>query len=145
MITFSIDGKSLDPRNLKDAVMASVLEGVREQIRAKVGNIRDPNTGEFPTIVIRGKSLDNLQVHVEGSPELIALVNKRLGGGEDVEEASPAAATHPRVFLSYTSDDIEIAGRLAKALEGAGIAVWWDKWCISASDSLRQRIDEGIG
>lgn len=125
--------------------MASVLESVREQIRAKIGNIRDPNTGEFPTIVIRGKNLDNLQVHVEGSPELIALVNKRLGGGEDVEQASLTPETHPRVFLSYTSDDIAIAGRLAKALEGAGIEVWWDQWCISAGDSLRQKIDEGIG
>lgn len=143
MITFSIDGKSFDPRNLKDAVMASVLENVREQIRTRVGNIRDPQTGEFPTIVIRGMSLDNLQVHVEGSPEVIALVNKRLGG--EVEQTSPTAETHPRVFLSYTSDDVEIAHRLAEALERAGIEVWWDKWCISAGDALRQKIDEGIG
>src|SRR5437879_5242045 len=112
MIRFSIDGKPLDPRNLKDAVMAAALEGVREQIQKKVGNIRDPNTGEFPTIVIRGRNLDNLQIHVEGSPELIALVNARLGG-EEVDQAGPTATTQPRVFLSYTSDDVEAARRLA--------------------------------
>lgn len=61
MIKFSMGGKALDPRNLKDAVMASVLEGVRNQIREKVGNIRDPDTGEFPTIVVRGDSLDDLK------------------------------------------------------------------------------------
>lgn len=144
MIRFSMGGKTLDPSNLKDAVMASVLESVREQIREKVGNIRDPDTGEFPTIVIRGNSLEDLKIHVEGSPALVALVNERLGLAS-VAEPSAAPESHPRVFISYTSDDIDIARRVAEALEGAGIEVWWDKWCISTGDSLRQKIDEGIG
>lgn len=144
MIKFSMGGKALDPSDLKDAVMASMLEGVREQIRQQVGNIRDPDTGEFPTIVIRGDSLDDLKIQVEGSPAVIALVNQRLGG-EEVPESAEAPEGHPCVFLSYTSDDIEIARPVAEALQGAGIEVWWDKWCISAGDSLRRKIDEGIG
>ncbi|WP_157681661.1 hypothetical protein [Bradyrhizobium sp. ORS 285] len=43
MIKFSMDGKALDPRNLKDAVMASALESVGKQIREKLGNVRDPD------------------------------------------------------------------------------------------------------
>ncbi|QWG18797.1 toll/interleukin-1 receptor domain-containing protein [Bradyrhizobium sediminis] len=144
MIRFSMGGKNLDPRNLKDAVMASVLEGVRNQIREKVGNIRDPDTGEFPTIVIRGNSLDDLKIQVEGSPALVALVNERLGL-EAAGEPSAAPESQPHVFISYTSEDIDIARRVAEALRGAGIEVWWDKWCISSGDSLRQKIDEGIG
>lgn len=144
MIKFSMGGKALDPRDLKDAVMASVLEGVREQIRDKLGNIRDPDTGEFPTIVIRGDSFDDLKIQVEGSPALVALVNERLGG-ETMGEPEGATNPNPRVFLSYTSDDEEIARRVAEALERAGIEVWWDKWCIAAGDSLRRKIDEGIG
>jgi TIR domain len=144
MIKFSINGGALDPRNLKDAVMASVLESIREQIRQNVGHIRDPDTGEFPTIIIRGDSLENLKIQVEGSPAVIALVNERLGL-ESMPETTATSEGHPSVFISYTSEDIEIARRVAEALEGAGIEVWWDKWCISAGDSLRRKIDEGIG
>ena len=50
----------------------------------------------------------------------------------------------PRVFLSYTSDDIELARRIAESLHGNGIDTWWDKWRISTGDSLRQKIDEGL-
>jgi len=144
VIKFSMGGKALDPRDFKDALMASVLEGVREELRGKLGNIRDPDTGEFPTIVIRGDSLDDLKIQVEGSPALVALVNERLGG-ETMGEPEGATNPNPRVFLSYTSDDVEIARRVAEALEAAGIEVWWDKWCIAAGDSLRRKIDEGIG
>ncbi|MBA7469767.1 hypothetical protein ES707_05041 [subsurface metagenome] len=143
MIKFTIDGKPVDPRNIKDAMMASLLEGLREEISAKVGSIRDPETGEFPTIVIRGDSLDDLKILVEGSPALVALVNERLGG-EMSDLSGEEPATTPRVFLSYTSDDAALAKRMAESLEAAGIEVWWDKWCIAAGDSLRQKIDNGI-
>ncbi|WP_338828336.1 toll/interleukin-1 receptor domain-containing protein [Bradyrhizobium sp. 27S5] len=144
MITFKIDGKSVDPNNLADAMMASILEGLREELTEQIGSIRDPKTGEFPTIVVRGDSLDDLKIHVEGSPELVALVQSRLGG-EMTETASEVTPALPRVFLSYTSDDVAIAKRIAESLEAAGIEVWWDKWCIAAGDSFRQKIDKGIG
>ena len=48
------------------------------------------------------------------------------------------------VFLSYTSDDTELARRIAETLMAAGINTWWDKWCIYSGDSLRQKIDEGL-
>jgi hypothetical protein len=50
MIKFSIGGKPVDPRNLEDAMMAAMLEGIRAQVNEKVGSIRDPGTGEFPAI-----------------------------------------------------------------------------------------------
>jgi len=141
MIKFSIGGRTVDPRNMKDALMAAVLDGIRAQITEKVGAIRDPDTGEFPTIIVRGDDIDNLKLHVEGSPALIAKVKERLGM-EDEDEVAPTAA--PRVFLSYTSDNLDLARRVAEALEANGIATWWDKWCIYPGDSLRQKIDEGI-
>ena len=51
-----------------------------------MGAIRDPDTGEFPTVVVRGRSLDDLKIHVEGSPEVIALVQQRLEIGPENEE-----------------------------------------------------------
>lgn len=122
--------------------MSAVLEGIREQITEKVGSIRDPDTGEFPTIIVRGDDIEDLKLHFEGSPKLIAMVKERLGMEGDEEEEAPTPA--PRVFLSYTVDNLDLARRVAEALEANGIETWWDKWCIYPGDSLRQKIDEGI-
>ena len=145
MIHFEVNGKRVKPGDIGDALMRAAVESIAAQIRDKISTIRDPETGEFPTVVIRGDSLDNLQMHVEGSPELIALVRQRMGQDEelDLEEQTPEGP--PRLFLSYTSDDAELAGRIATALQENGIDTWWDRWCISTGDSLRQKIDEGLG
>ena len=145
MIKFVIGGRAVDPNNIEDALMAAVLESIKAQIHEKVGTIREPDTGEFPTVVVRGDNLDDLKMHVEGSPEIIALVQKRLGiGSEGEAEEQEDTSKMPRVFLSYTSDDIELAKRVAESLQANGIDTWWDKWCISTGDSLRQKIDEGL-
>lgn len=48
------------------------------------------------------------------------------------------------VFLSYTSDDTELARTIAEALTAAGIDTWWSEWSTVAGDSLRQKIDKGL-
>lgn len=49
-----------------------------------------------------------------------------------------------KVFLSYTSDDTELARSIAEALMDAGIDTWWSEWSTVAGDSLRQKIDKGL-
>jgi len=144
MIKFVIGGKSIDARNVKDALMSAVLESLRAQITEKVGSIRDPETGEFPTVVVRGDDIEHLTLSVEGSPALVALIKERLGlmSAENDGTAMPTKPIH--VFLSYTADDTEFAKRIAEALIANGIETWWDKWCIAPGDSLRRKIDEGI-
>lgn len=145
MIRFSIDGRTVEPENLQDALMATVLKGLREKIQQQVGSIRDPDTGEFPTVIVRGNSIDNLTLHVEGSEKLITLVKEKLGSDDTGQGANKREVSEmPKVFLSYTSDDIELARRIAESLTAAGIDTWWDKWCIYPGDSLRQKIDEGL-
>jgi hypothetical protein len=51
---------------------------------------------------------------------------------------------NPKVFLCHSSNDKEIAERLAKDLMENAIDVWYDKWEIKPGDSLRRKIDEGI-
>jgi hypothetical protein len=79
MIQFEIGGKKVRPEKIGDALMQAVMEKLSAQIRERIGSIRDPETGEFPTVVMRGDSLDDLHMHVEGSPELIELVRRRMG------------------------------------------------------------------
>ena len=38
-----------------------------------------------------------------------------------------------------------MAKQLAESLHSKGVDTWWDKWCMSSGDSLRQKVDEGIG
>jgi hypothetical protein len=114
MIKFKIGGRTVDPRNLEDAMMAMMLESVRKQITEKVGGIRDPDTGEFPTIVVHGDSIDKLSCQVEGSPKLVALVKERLppgdlGWGGSHLHAEPGA-WQPRGVFRIGVGDCELIG-----------------------------------
>jgi TIR domain len=55
------------------------------------------------------------------------------------------AATRPIVFLCHASDDDDLACRIAGDLQRAGIDTFFDRWSISTGQSIRQRIDEGLG
>jgi TIR domain len=144
-IYFELNGKRINPRSIGDAIMQAVLQNIEAQIREQVGSVRDPETGEFPSIVVRGDDLDNLNFRVEGSEKLIELVRERLGlESEDEEINKPQHDGPPRAFLSYASDDAELAERIARKLQSSGIDTWWDRWCIRAGESLRQKIDDGL-
>ena len=146
MINFEISGRRVKPENIADTLESSMLKSIAGQIRKKIGSIRDPQTGEFPTGVMRGDSLDNLSMHVEGSPAIIKAVRSRLEDDEIREKQIDAGDTAiPKVFLSYAHENMELARNVAQTLQSKGIDTWWDQWCIKAGDSLRQKIDEGLG
>ena len=146
MISFEIGGRRIKRKNIADALEEAMLEAIAGQIREKIGSIRDPQTGEFPTIVMRGESLGDLSMHVEGSPALVEAIHSRMESDETMgEQFDTGVAVTPKAFLSYTHENIELAREVAKALQSNGIDTWWDHWCIKAGDSLRQKIDEGLG
>lgn len=126
--------------------MKAAMEAAAEQLREKIGSIRHPETGEFPTIVVSGTSLSDMKLRIEGSPDLLALVKQRTGLGAEDEAggASTGNSPTPQVFLSYAWEDKELAEKIANALQANGIDTWWAEWCMSAGDSLRQKIDAGL-
>lgn len=148
MIRLEFNGKPFDPQNFTESLLKAAMESVASEMHDKVSAIRHPVTGEFPTVVVFGTSLDDINMRIEGSPDLLALVNERLGVVTDaVSEGEPELVAHPtpKVFLSYASEDKDTASLIAHRLQANGIDTWWDEWCISAGDSLRQKIDEGLG
>lgn len=147
MIKFEFNGRPFNPKSFKDALMQAAMEAVAKHVEKNIGSIRHPQTGEFPTIVVSAKSLQDISYRVEGTPELLALVQERLSldAEGDQIEIKPSADASPKVFLSYAWEDREIASKIANALQANGIDTWWAEWCISAGDSLRQKIDEGLG
>ena len=50
----------------------------------------------------------------------------------------------PHVFLSYASENKELASQVANTLMKNAIETWWDDWEMRVGDSLRQKIDGGI-
>jgi len=51
----------------------------------------------------------------------------------------------PKVFLSFAFEDHSLASCIARTLQANGVDTWWAEWCIGPGDSIRQRIDEGLG
>jgi hypothetical protein len=48
------------------------------------------------------------------------------------------------VFVSYASDDLEAAGRLAEGLRAAGLEVWFDKDALQMGDDWARSIRRGL-
>lgn len=154
-IDFEINGRLANPQNIADALEAAVLSSIEEQLRSKLDGIRDPDTGEFPVVSVRGRDLENLSIEVSGSPRLIAIVKEKLGGTDDTKEISEdqdmaetdgtTERSAPCAFLCHASEDRELAHRIASDIQGQGIDTFFDKWEIGPGDSLRQKIDAGLG
>lgn len=77
-ISFRIGGRKVRPDQIGNMLERAMLESVRKQLVAKVGSIRDPETGAAPKLRVTGNKLSELKVEVEGSPALIAEVRMRL-------------------------------------------------------------------
>jgi len=48
------------------------------------------------------------------------------------------------IFISYASEDLEAAGRLAEGLRSAGLEVWFDKNALQMADNWARSIRRGI-
>lgn len=146
MIHVEYGGRRLNPSDLADHLEGAALQVVVDSVRAQIEGIRDPTTGEAPTVVIRATSLSDIKIDVEGSEALLEIVRQRFSGELEEDVEVPVDEGRPvKVFLSWASEDRELAGRLANALQAAGVAIWWSEWEIRTGDSIRQRIDEALG
>lgn len=147
MIKITVNGKAVRSDEFADAAMRAVFEDFKRKLTERITTVRHPDTGEFPTVHFAGDSFETMSARVEGSNELLALVRQRLG--QDAEnltfKESTSMCKSPRAFLSYGSPDKQVASLIAHGLQAKGIETWWDQWEIKAGDSLRQKVDAGLG
>jgi TIR domain len=122
-----------------------IVEQIKSQLHEKVSAIVDPKTGERAVLVTSGSTLQELKMRVEGSEELLTLVKERLGDDAEQMQWGGAKPPVPKVFVSYTSKDETLAQLIAERFCANGIDAWWAEWEIRPGQSLRQRIDEGLG
>jgi hypothetical protein len=144
MIEFKVGSKTVDIDGWKAAMEAAALQIIKDQLRERVGAIRNPVTGEFPTVIVDGTTPDSLQIFVEASEATLAIVRQSLSADE-LGQMTLRPRRTPKAFLSYARENRATAQRIAQSLQAKGIDTWWDEWAIPAGESLRQKIDQGLG
>lgn len=146
-MSLTFNGKPYKSGDIEKSLLKQAKEILAREMQQRIGSIRDPDTGEFPVVVVRGNKIDDLRASIEASPQLINLVRERLPleDAAMIEFIEPRTLENPTAFLSYTSEDRALAEIVANALQTAGIETWWDRWEISAGDSIVQKINEGLG
>lgn len=78
-LKFEINGRRVDPRNMKDTLEAAVMDAVSKQIRQKIGSCRCSTHGKAPSVVAKGRDLGTLSFQVNGCcDQLIEDVKHRL-------------------------------------------------------------------
>lgn len=77
-ISFEINGRKVNPNQMSDMFEKAVVQELKEKLTRALRAVRDPKTGQRPRLKVKGRNLDNLSIEVEGSPDVIDAVNKRL-------------------------------------------------------------------
>lgn len=147
-MVMKFNGKPFRPGDLERAINKAAKELVVKHIRDAAGSLRDPDTDQFATVAVDGSDLQSLAISVEGSAQVMERVRDNLGLQPETNvefETGHTDMAEPRVFLSFGWEDHALAERIATQLIDAGIQTWWSDWEIRAGDSLRRKVDAGIG
>lgn len=146
MVKVTFNGRPFRKGDFEKALMDKALAAVKDEMHDRFGSIRHPGTDEFPTVRVLGDALNDMRMHIEGSPELLERIRERLNDEE--RKATTFMPTErigsPKVFLSFSFGDQDLARQIANSLMANGIDTWWAEWEIQAGDSLRQKIDSGL-
>lgn len=151
MIKITHNGRPFDARRFADELRSHAVEmgmqAIEEKARGAAGSIVDPETGKHAVVFVDRLPQNRVGVRTSGSPAFARLLEKRLGVGVgDVTVMGvDKMAAEPRVYLAHASEDKEMVRPLAEYLMEHGIETWFDEWEIEPGDSLRQKMEEGLG
>ena len=70
MIKLEFNGKPFDPRTFEEQILRAAMNQVAEEMHRRVSAVRHPVTGEFPTVVVYGTSLEDMSVNGERNPRI---------------------------------------------------------------------------
>ena len=65
-ISVEINGRKVNPRNMKDAMETMIVSGIVDCVKKSVQGISCPKHGEQPKLKVKGRNFDNLSVEVSG-------------------------------------------------------------------------------
>ena len=77
-VEFKLNGCTVRPDQIANQLEKALFKEVENNIRKKLRNVRDPETGARPTVQVVGQSLKNLSFQVSDVARLIEEVKRRL-------------------------------------------------------------------
>ncbi len=150
-LKFTHNGRETSMENMFEAIRREAIERAmdahEEKVRGVAGSIVDPETGKHAEVFVRRTGDTTMVLKTSGSPAFASELERRLGLREgEVQVDKAGEEKPPLVYLAHGSEDKETIVRpLAHRLMEKGIDVWFDNWEIRAGDSLRQKMEEGLG
>jgi hypothetical protein len=151
MIRFTHNGRPFDASRFAAEIEAKAIalgmQALEEKARGAAASIVDPETGHNADVFVDRLSGNRVAIRTTGSPAFARLLEKRLGVDPGKVQVMNAAdgAPHPKVYLAHASEDKDRVRPIAEYLMANGVDVWFDEWEIEAGDSLRQKMEEGLG
>jgi hypothetical protein len=123
------------------------MAALEEKARGAASSIIDPESGRHAEVFVDRLPENRVALRTTGSPTFARLLEQRLGvGAGEVRVMNVAdGAPHPKVYLAHASEDKPIVRPIAEYLMQHGVEVWFDEWEIEPGDSLRQKMEEGLG
>lgn len=151
MARVTYKGRPFDAKRFGDDLRKAGIElgmkAIEEKARGAAATIVDPETGRHADVFVDRMPGNKVGIKTNGSPAFARLVEERLGVGVGEVKTMNAsdAAAHPKVYLAHASEDKAMVRPIAEYLMANGIDVWFDEWEIDPGDSLRQKMEEGLG
>lgn len=129
-----------------DELLEQVMSAFGDELHGKAASVVDPETGKHVPVFVRRVGTDGWAIHSGGSAAFARALEHRLGLNDgEVHTMSEPVKRERLVYLAHASEDKHLAEPLANGLMQRGIKVWYDNWEIGYGDSLRRKMEEGLG
>ncbi|MES0038115.1 toll/interleukin-1 receptor domain-containing protein [Mesorhizobium sp. M0046] len=134
--------------NIRDKEVELAKTHLEQRARDAACALIDPETGKHAVVFVRPNGETQLVMSTKGSPVFARELERRLGVEKGVIRSmmdGPEAKT-PIVYLAHGSPDHKTLARpFAERLMQNGMEVWLEAWEIGSGDSVRQKMDQGLG
>lgn len=149
-IEFRRDGRKVSQNDFVEGMMDDAIEQVMtnygSDLHGKAASVVDPETGKHVPVFVRRIGRQGWRIHANGSPAFARALEARLGLNKgEVYGMSEPAPRERLVYLAHASEDKALVKPMAEGLMQRGIDVWYDNWEIGYGDSLRRKMEEGLG
>jgi len=130
-------------RDLREKVLEKAVEMLLERGRSAAASLVDPETGAHPLTFAWKAPPTSVRISTSGSETYALELEKRLD--KERSQVRDGSDAPPVVYFAHASEDKGAAGPIVEHLMTNGIDVWFDEWEITAGDSLRRKMDTGLG
>jgi len=134
--------------NIREKAVEAAITHLEHKARNAASALIDPETGRHAVVFVRPKEETQLVMSTKGSPAFARELERRLGVEKGAVRSmmDESKAKSPIVYLAHGSPDHKTLARpFAERLMQGGVEVWLDAWEIGSGDSVRQKMDEGLG